>query len=1031
MQVANNKDEEIVVSRKLGEGAYLGGVPTKLLIPWLSMLVFFGCLCLAVNTVASVSPYWFIYLYIVAMSTHWHLLRKKPWEFVGKFINAPDWTLGYPRFEYKNGQIDLKKVGKKKIASWLASKDRVVKAFEDELHLVSLVEYRLDGLKVGAYLLKKNGIYKLVFPFYLIGINDNSTEERIFAKIAQLRFGLRSLPEFEGMTIVVRRMSSCKERLRVLKRLWQNCTNPKVKYTINSLGKRTKQLKGENKHNPVEAIVRVSYTLGDTNARGKDSIEQFLAGIEDIWLKYIGKKAVKTKKRTRENLSKAYYRGFVPALNLFKEQLGLSVVAMQANEIHEYEHFRVNNKAPQNPLPPQVIVVTNSQIWPEFNCSTHISTYWHLNAIPVADKAWVRLPGIDKYVGGAILVEKPGKLKKALAQLRVASEIVNSIEDVEVIIELSKPDQQQVLEVARWRTKDSHIEAKLNDEKGKIDRKGKRNLDEDVAVEDKFYDHEVAINLAMVVMVYRDNPREVDLAISSVAAKPFFSPPALLSRELEYFHLIYLQSLATTWQKMLVSPMERRLMFFSDEVGGLLPLAFRANSTNCGLQLISDRGHAPIYVNLYERDFPRHMAIDGMTGSGKSFLLAGAGSMALAHNMKVTFIDSTRSDGTGTFTDWTKFYDGSYYDCLSEKINLVEVVDTSVIEDPLKRLTREAIEKELIRQSLLALVVDRNSSGSKKKRYRHLLNLAVHAYLEDPELKARWQTAHSMGRSSSAWGFCPTLKDFLAFLDPDYLESVRSSWLQVTNFKPTFSNEQKQDLADIRLALESFMYSPLGQNLSQPTSISYDADLVTIGIAENNDEEYMEVLALAAHSIAVRRALSCDRSLLGFDEASYLVGNFDCMSKILGTLMAKARKTGVSVVWATQELDSIAKSQHAKQIFDNTSYYAIGRIKDSAIKDTAAILGIPEAVLARNTQSEIGDLFSLSEREFATPWLYKDASKLEFCRYAPALNEISLLLNQPHREAERKAFYAKYKDPYLANEKHTEHYVNSVLKKNA
>jgi len=521
-------DEEIIVNRKLGEGAYLAGVPTKLLLPWTAILVILGCAYVAIKSITEVSPYWFIYLYLVGMAMHWHLLRKNPWEFIGKFIEAPKWRLGYPKFIYKKGEISKEKVGKRKISQW-GGEEGEVKAFEDELHLVSLVEFRLDERKVGAYLLKKNGTYKLIFPFRLMGINENTSPLVLAAKIKRIREGLRSLPKFETVTISIVRMSSCKERVSVLKRLWEKCSNPKVRYIINGIGRRVKKLKQLHRHNPIEAIVRVSYTLEIRTER--DGIEQTLEALNDWRLKYLGEKAKQTQVKIKNKLIRSYYQGFIAANNLLRQQLGLKARSCSVSEIHQYEHFRVNNKPPHTVKPPQVIIVTKRKIWPEFNCSTHLCTYWHLNAIPVADKRWVKLPGINKYVGGAVLVEKPGKLKRAKEQLKIASSIVNSSEDVEVVIELSLPDQQQALDVARWRVKDSHAEAKTNNSSGKIDRKGKRNLDEDIAVEDKFYDHEVAINMAMVVMAYRDNPTEVELALSQIASLPFFSPPALLLKE--------------------------------------------------------------------------------------------------------------------------------------------------------------------------------------------------------------------------------------------------------------------------------------------------------------------------------------------------------------------------------------------------------------------------------------------------------------------------------------------------------------------
>ena len=552
-------------------------------------------------------------------------------------------------------------------------------------------------------------------------------------------------------------------------------------------------------------------------------------------------------------------------------------------------------------------------------------------------------------------------------------------------------------------------------------------MDEDVAVEDQFYNHELAVNVAWTAMAYRDNPTELEIAISQIEKLRFFSHPAEIAREREYFHLIYLSSLAYTWPKMLVKPFYRRKMFFSKEVPGLLPLAFPSSGSNKGLELISNKGHTPVYADLYDLHFPRHMGIIGETGSGKSLKMGGAASLALANQMKVTIIDSTREDGTGTFTDWTNFYDGSNYNCLSEKINILEIEDTRKIAAPKKRAAFSAINNQLIRQSLLGMVVERDTPSNISSRYRRLLDIAIHAYMEDAEIKQRWQLAHAGGRGSKAWADCPTLGDFVWRLDPDYLEQARAKWSKNASFKVKLSATQESDLAEIRLALEGVIHSPLGKTLCAPTTISYEKQLVTIGIGGIESEKDLEVLALAAHSVAVRRALSSVRSLIIFDEASYLVGNYDCMSRILGALMAKSRKLGATVIWGGQDLDSILNCANAKQILDNTTYYAIGKLGPTAAAQIATALEIPLSVIRKNTQKN----FALPESEFATPWLFKDRDSLMQVRFPLALVELALLLNQPVWEKKRKEFFTKYKNRYEALERFTDYYVANISNKNA
>lgn len=1019
-----NCDEEIIISRKLGATLTIAGVSQQLLEAWSIMLAATIVAYIIVNMLVKVTPTVFVFLYVVALFTHWILLRKKPWQFVGKFVQIPDWTLGYPKFEYKNGQISKDLVGRKTISYW-GSISRKVKAIEDELHLVSYVEYRLEQKKVGAYLLKKNGSYKLVFPFRIAGINDNQESDTVFEIISQLREGLRSLPSFETVTLVVRRMSSSKARLKVLKVLWKKCRSNPVKFLVRSLARRTRSLHQQKQHNPITAIVRFTYTLGDAKGVGADAIENILAMLEKTWLRYVGKKESVTKSRIDKNLRRGYYRGFVTARDNLKEQLGLVCSPIGSLELFQEDYFKLNSRTPPNVVP-QLIVVDRDSAWFEPNLSTHITTYLHLHSLPVADRQWVYLPGIKKYLGGAVLIEKPGKLKKALPQLKIASKIINEIEDVEVAIELSAPDQKTILGATQWRVGESNANAKDSNARGKIDRKARHNLDEDIVVEDQFYSHEVAINVGFVAIPYRDNPTELDLAISKIEKLRFFSHPAEIAREKEYFPLIYLETLPLTWQKMLVKPFDRRKMYFSKEVPGLLPLGFCSSSDSNGFELIETSGYTPIYANLFARDFPQHMGIIGKTGSGKSVLKGGIAIEALAHNMYATIIDNTREDGTGSFQDSTNFLEGSYYNCLTEKINIVERPDTSKVSDPVKKNTVIQISAELTRQSLLALVVERDTKSEIRSRYRRLLDLSLSAFNDDPKIIERWKRAHEGGLGSEAWSKSPALPDFVRCLTPEYLERAR------TKKDPHGSNlsltpQQKLDLAEIRLALETVIDTPLGQTISGPTTIDYSTPLVVIGIGGLKDKRDLQVLTFAAQSIAIKRTLLCDRSLIAFDEASYLVGTYDCMSEFLGELLSKARKLGATIVWGGQQLTAILNCANAADILENTTYYAIGQLAATAPATIAPALGIPKNILLKNTQKN----FALPESEFASHWLFSDGERLAFCRYNPPHKALALLVNQRGREKKRQEFFAKHQDKYVALDRFTEHYVDSVKGRNA
>ena len=107
-------------------------------------------------------------------------------------------------------------------------------------------------------------------------------------------------------------------------------------------------------------------------------------------------------------------------------------------------------------------------------------------------------------------------------------------------------------------------------------------------------------------------------------------------------------------------PFNRRLIYLSGEVPGLLPLVRTRKGDDDGFELIASAGGTPVFLNLYTQH--KNLGLFATTRAGKSVMASGIITQALAHGMPVVAMDYPKPDGTSTFTDYTKFMgeDGAY-----------------------------------------------------------------------------------------------------------------------------------------------------------------------------------------------------------------------------------------------------------------------------------------------------------------------------------------------------------------------------------
>jgi hypothetical protein len=909
------------------------------------------------------------------------------------------------------------KIGKQSVN--IAGQESRLTPFEDALHLATMLSIRLGSRDIGAYILTKgNDKNKLcfVFGFECKGIHTTLRTEQIDTICYNIEAGLKDLPGEERITFHLSSFSSDKIRQNELASLIKKTPSTDIQYLLTSERARIQLLTRSGIRKPKTLRVYVTYTVEPEAAGADDWIEKLLVKAESWWSSFKGETIARENQRLETIISNAYQEGFKRWEQVLSNKMGLDVRALSAVELWQQIWRRFNDTQPIEI--PQLLVLNqdglHEQVYSELPSARllleniHSTTLLTESSVPVADRQWVNLK--NRYVGVMTFLEKPGGWQNKSNQLRYLWELLarDEVVDTEIFCQLTAANPTLVKTTLQRVLKQSNVTAKIAQQKSNtIDVGAQLKLQKSVAAQEQLYEGALPIHTAISILVHRQTPEKLDEACRYIES--CFQRPARVIRETEYAWKIWLQTLPIVWEVLLAKPFNRRQLYLTSEVWGLMPIVTTKTGDNQGFELITDEGGTPIYLDMFNQH--KNLALFATTRAGKSVLVSGILTQALAHGMPVVALDFPKPDGTSTFTDYTEFMgrNGAYFDISKESNNLFEQPDLRLLSEE-QRQERFQDYVAFLESALMTMVLGSTSESQLlTQTVRSLLNLALGVFFADAEITARYQDAIAQGFGSRAWYKTPTLKDFLTFCTREHLNLA------------TVGRRVDDALEVINLRLRFWLESRVGQAVSAPSSFPTNAQLLVFALRNLSDSEDAALLSLSAYSAALRRALSSPASVFFIDEAPILF-EFDQISDLVGRLCANGAKAGVRVILSAQDPDTIAKSKAASKILQNLSTRLIGRIQPVAIDSFVDILKYPREIIARNASES----FFPRREDIYSQWLLDDNGVYTFCRYYPGYEQLAVVANNPSEQAARNAVMGEYRDKYEAISRFARQLIDSI-----
>jgi hypothetical protein len=879
------------------------------------------------------------------------------------------------------------KLGKRKVPLFTKGKQKshTVQAFEDYCALRSFIRFQMKGRDVGAAFLSHKGIYRLVFGFSCKGIHDVLRPDQVAPTLEKLESGLKELFSGSCITFHLSSFADDSDRQAELDEVIASTPSQELKLILMSEKKRVKELAQSGVRRVKRLNIYCSVTIGGDDPTDVDSdmIEKMLAKLLGFWERFKGNGESLEQSRFEEIFRSAFERYLIYE-SLLDVKMGLDVAPLPIEDLwrNVYRVFNVSTA----PAVPNPLVFDGKRITETATTDLDIKSLlvqgeMGQSRIPEADRAWVNVK--DRYVGVMTAMDKPAGFADMRSQLRYLWDVLcrPHVIDTEVICQITPANAAMVKTQMQRLIKQSNNAALSAVDHRSIDVGATLRTQKTVDAAAQIIEGSIPVKVATVFLVHRPTRMKLDEACRQLSE--CFIQPAKVVREKELAWQYWLQCHPLlAWEKLLGSPYNRQATYLSNEAPGLMPLTMTRQLSKQGFELIADEGGSPIRLDFINEH--RNIACFGTTRSGKSVAISGMMSMFLAHGYPIVCLDYPKPDGTSTFTDYAKFLGSSaaYFDIGRESNNLMEMPNLAGLSTE-EREERFQDYKAFLESALVTMVLP-STDGQVllEQTIRSLLGRALNLYFRDPAILARYAAAEAGGFGSADWQQTPTLHDFITFCTHEALDLEHKAGPDI-----------EAALAQIKLQLNYWLNSRIGQAIGRPSSFPTDAQLLVFALRNLSNENEAAILSLSAYSAALRRALSSPKSIFFIDESPILF-EYPVISQLIGRLCANGAKAGIEVFLSAQDPDTIMKSASGAKIMQNMSIKMVGRIQTVAVDSFVKFLNYERTIIARNAS----EAFYPKRSGLYSNWLIDIDGHSIYARYYPGPVQIAIVANNPDEQ---------------------------------
>lgn len=661
---------------------------------------------------------------------------------------------------------------------------------------------------------------------------------------------------------------------------------------------------------------------------------------------------------------------------VFVSKLRWQVIPLSGEQLWHYalERFGVPTEQQGEIELPQSLIYREGKIDLIERSSVHGASLMVQNT-PQFEEEYVKIG--DNYLGFCTFWQKPGGWDSSHHQLHYLWEVVAKelVTDVDIFTQLVKADQRRTQWALRQVTMQSANQLKRTRDNNKTDVAAKLAAQQGEEAQEAFLTGGVAFWVATVIVVKRKNLADLEQACRLIE-NSFYSP-AMVRRERQISWEWWQQTLPFVDEDLLMAGLiKRRHLYLAQEAIGLLPVVNTHSRDSKGFELIAEDGGSPLHLDLANPRKHRNLIVLGTTRSGKSVLISGMLSQVLSAHVPVVAIDYPKQDGSSTFSTYTEFLGdryATYFNVLRESINLFDRPNLSSFNEQ-EQKERFASYKSFRLSVLTLMVMGSENKGILYDTVKVFLSDTLDLFFKDPQMLELYEKAEIGGLGSEPWQQMPTLHSFCDFFD----RCVADNLFTVESGRYSVPTPAEQAIDYIRLKLNFWRNSQIGRCIASPSTVRQDALCFVMAMAQVGSDEDAAVLTMIAYAVALSRSMQYTTSVFFVDECPILF-KFPSLVDLIAAMFSNGAKSGLRIILASQEPESIMKTQSASQILQNTSTLLVGRVEDkgSVLQSYTEKLGLEEGVVRRCIE------FNPQAWGVYTQWFLKDGQTMNFARYYP------------------------------------------------
>lgn len=859
------------------------------------------------------------------------------------------------------------------------------KDYEKEIDLRCMVEFKLLGRNVGAYLLERKGRYALRFGFDTEGIKHYLPPHQQNAALDNLAKGIRStysIPGLETLRIRQRNLNCSSAKVTELESTAIRQKNQFLQLLILAQSERVWQLDRD--------CHRLNYSTEIFTTYGNEF--EFDESWSETLLRRLNKGYRHVKASYRQELHQQLepflLEGFERYLQwerILEKRFKLKTKTKTWQQLWELAELEFNATRLGSSTHLLKVTEKNGELdvdedESELSARSILIRGEKVASIPKASYEWMKIKG--EFVAAVVLERK---LEGYEDQFNFFWNVLKETPNCEIAWEIF-PSNTTLDRVNLVRTiRGAKSLKQLSEKYGSEGTQSELEIEDAKAAQTEIASNKKTFKLSVVFFVYRKNLKELKKACEDLSNN---LPLGVAVREDANVHELWRNKQPFNWKPLLGTL--RRQTYIDAEIAAPI-VCSRGYEKRRGLELYDAVSKSPFLINYIDEN--HNSLVIAQKRKGKTSLILEKLLIDLIEEIPSMFLDYGMVEGRTTCSDLVDLLGPS----LAENVEM-GITGCNILRLPIDdRLSQKARQQRAIvyQNSLIGflerVVLENGVKSDSDSDLIRFLNLGVEQFFEAETIKSRYEEAR---RSRNAEPIAIDLIEFLENIEKrvDLDFAIDEGVKQRVVYK-----------------LRMFFATRLGKSFSDRFGFDFTIPFLNFSLRGAKNSFEKTIAAMATQILANARAMAYEKTRVTVDEGSLLLKD-SIVADSIAEHTVNGGKSGQIVDLISQEVQSIVNCSAAAQFKENLDHKLIGAVSASNQETLAEFLSVEPSALDLNTTSD----FDPDPSRLVTHWTLFDRNDRIHLIHCPSAHFLASIASNPAEQKARSRYLKAYSSPVEA-----------------